>query len=351
MIKVLVVDDSFFMRKLISNMLNSDPDIEVVGTARDGEDALEKLKVSKPDVITLDLVMPGIGGLSTLKRIVREHPTPVVMLSAYTKKDAAVTVECFHAGAVGFVVKPSGEVSVDIGKMKDELVGEIKTASKISIQKVKSIIARKRIKRLLEPNVPPLAENKVVVIGSSTGGPPTLDLILSELPSNLPMAVLIVQHMPRMFTKSLAKRLDGTSELEVKEAEEGDVVEAGKAYVCPGDFHMILRKENVKGKPALVIGLSKAPPAHGLRPSIDVTMKSVAEACGGNAVGIILTGMGDDGTEGMRAIKEAGGKTIVQDEATSLIFGMPKSVIEKGYADCVLPVFQISPTLARLWRD
>ena len=345
-IKVLVVDDSFFMRKLISDILNSDPDIEVIGTAANGEEALEKVKVSKPDVITLDIVMPGIGGLETLKRIMSDCPTPVVMLSAYTKSDAKATIECLDAGATAFVLKPSGEISVDIEKIKYELIEEVKKASKAGVHKFKSIAARKRIKKFLKPGA--VVKEKVIVIGSSTGGPPVLELILSELPSNLPAAVLIIQHMPELFTKYLAEHLDTVSKLEVKEAREGDVIEAGKAYVAPGDFHMIVKKKEMEGDVKTVISLNKSPLVHNLRPSIDVTMKSVAGVYGENAVGIILTGMGNDGIEGMEAIKSRHGKTIAQDEATSLIFGMPKKVIESGYADYIIPAFNISQEIIQL---
>ena len=345
-VRVLVVDDSFFMRTLVSDMLNSDPDIKVVGVSKDGNDALEKLKTLRPDVITLDYLMPGLSGLRTLKRIMREHPTPVIMLSAYTKEGTAATIECLEAGAVDFVLKPSGAVSVDIEKVKDKLTEKIKRASKVNIRKIKSILARKRVKQFLAPGV--VVKEKVFVIGSSTGGPSVLELILSELPSNFPAAILIVQHMPAKFTKSLAERLNRVSEIMVKEAEEGDVVEPGKAYVAPGDFHMTAKRIVTEGVARAIISLNQGPMVHGLRPSVDVTMKSVADVYGENVVGIILTGMGKDGAEGMRAIKRRNGKTIVQDEATSLIFGMPREVIEKGDADHVLPVFEISQGIIQL---
>ena len=341
-----MVDDSFFMRTLISDMLNSDPDVEVVGVARDGNDALEKLKTLRPDVITLDFLMPGLSGLPTLKRIMSEYPTPVVMLSAYTEEDAATTLQCLDAGAVGFVLKPSGAISVDIEKVRDKIVDEIKKASKVDVRKIRSILARKRVKQFLVPGV--VIKEKVIVIGSSTGGPAVLELILSELPSNFPAAILIVQHMPAKFTKSLAERLDHMSEIAVKEAEEGDMIEPGKAYVAPGDFHMTVEKRVIEGEARAVICLNRDPLVHGLRPSVDVTMKSVAEVYGENAVGIILSGMGEDGAKGMRAIKRKKGKTIAQDEATSLIFGMPKRVIERGDADQVLPVFEISQGIIQL---
>ena len=345
MIEVLVVDDSFFMRTLISDMLNSDREIEVARVARDGNDALGKLEALKPDVVTLDFLMPGLSGLDTLKRIMREQPTPVVMLSAFTEQGADVTIECLEAGAVGFVLKPSGAVSYDIEKVKDKLIEEIKKASRVNIQKVKSLLVRKRVRQFIVPGV---VEEKVVVIGASTGGPPVLERILSELPSNFPAAILIVQHMPAKFTKSLAERLDRMSEIAVKEAEEGDIVEPGRAYVAPGDFHMAVKKKRVQSKVKIIINLNQDPFVHGLRPSVDVTMKSVADVYGENAVGIILTGMGEDGAEGMRAIKRRKGKTIAQDEATSLIFGMPKRVIDDGNADRVLSLFEISQGIIQL---
>lgn len=345
-VRVLVVDDSFFMRTLVSDMLNSDPDIKVVGAAKDGNDALEKLKTLRPDVITLDYLMPGLSGLRTLKRIMRERPTPVIMLSAYTEEGTAATIECLEAGAVDFVLKPSGAVSVDIEKVKDKLTAKIKRASKVNIQKIKSILARKRVKQFLAPGV--VVKEKVFVIGSSTGGPSVLELILSELPSNFPAAILIVQHMPAKFTNSLAERLNRMSEIVVKEAEGGDVIEPGKAYVAPGDFHMTVKRIMTEGATRAIISLNQGPQVHGLRPSVDVTMKSVADVYGENAVGIILTGMGRDGAEGMRAIKRRNGKTIAQDEATSLIYGMPREVIEKGDADYVFPVFEISQGIIQL---
>lgn len=340
-----MVDDSFFMRTLISDMLNSDPNIEIAGVAKDGDDALEKLKSLKPDVVTLDFLMPGLNGLQTLKRIMMEQPTPVVMLSAYTEEEATATIECLEEGAIGFVLKPSGMISFDIEKVKDKLTEEIKKASRINVNKVKAILIRKRVKQLV---VPSLVREKIVVIGASTGGPSVLERILAELPSNFPTAILIVQHMPAMFTKSLAESLDRICEISVREAEEGDVVEPGRAYITPGNFHMTVKKRGILGREKIIISLNQGPYVHSLRPSIDVTMKSVADVYGENAVGIILTGMGEDGAEGMRAIKRGGGKTIAQDEATSLIFGMPREVIENGDADYILPVFEITKRIIQL---
>jgi len=345
-IKVLVVDDSYFMRKVISDVLNDDEEIEVIDSAKNGEEALEKIKTKKPDVITLDYVMPRMSGLATLKKIMDLYPTPVVMLSAYTREGAAVTLDCLKAGAVGFVLKPTGEVSLDIKKIKDEIIREVKIAAKVSIKKIKSLLAQKPVIRKVKPGV--IISEKVVIIGSSTGGPSTLELLLSEFPSNLSAGILIVQHMPPKFTKYLAERLDRSSELNVKEAEEGDIVEAGKAFIAPGGFHMVVEKHEIDGKIKAVIGINKNPPVNDLRPSIDVTMDSVAESYGKNTIGVILTGMGNDGDHGMKTIKKVKGTTIVQDEETSLIFGMPKKVIERGNADFILPISNISKKIIQL---
>ena len=345
-IRTLVVDDSFFMRTLISEMLNSDPEIEVVDTAKDGDTALEKTKTLRPDVVTLDYLMPGTNGLSTIRNIMNTCPTPIVMLSAYTEKGTITTLKCLEEGAVGFVSKPSSEVSVDIEKIKDELIEEVKKASKVNVQKVNSILARERIKLFMEPST--TIQEKVIVMGASTGGPQVLGLILSELPFNLPASVLVVQHMPPDFTGPLAKRFDQMSKILIMEAEDGDVLEVGRVYVAPGDYHMTVKRRAVEGVKKVVICLNKDPLVNGLRPSIDVTMKSVSEVYGENALGILLTGMGEDGVGGMSAIKRAKGKTIAQDEATSVIFGMPKRAIEEGVVDKVLPVFEISREIIRL---
>lgn len=339
-IKTLVVDDSLFMRTLVSDVLNSDPDIEVIGTAKDGPEAIKKILKMKPDVITLDLVMPGWDGLTTLKHVMTECPTPVVILSAHSKKDADVTLKCLNAGAVSFVLKPSGELSLDIEDVKDQLLEEVKAASRVNVGKIKSLIAKKpeRKKRRL------VDVSKIIAIGASTGGPQTLEVILSSLPADFPAPIIVIQHMPtRFFTQSLAERLDDNCELTVKVAENNEIIRAGKVYLAPGGFRMTVKSggmRNERGFMEATICLSEDEPS-GLGPSVDVTMKSVADLYDGNAIGIILTGMGRDGREGMKAIKKSGGRTIVQDES-SLIFGMPRVIIDGGYADEVLPPSEMS---------
>jgi len=335
--RILVVDDSLFMRTLISDMLNSDPEIEVVDTAKDGKEAVSKITKLKPDCVTLDLMMPGWDGLTTLKHIMTECPTPCVILSAHSKEGADITMRCLNAGAVGFVLKPSGELSLNIENVKHQLLEEVKAASKIELKKIKSLTRKKpkRHKRKL------VCVNRVIVIGASTGGLQTLESILPSLPADFPSPIIVVQHLPNMFfTESFAERLNPDCELTVKVAESNEIIQAGKVYLAPGGFHMTLGfLPNREVTPCINEAKDDS-----LTPSIDLAMESAAKVFNENAVGIILSGMGDDGCQGMRAIKESGGKTIVQDES-SLIFGMPKAVIDAGFADEVLPASAIAAAM------
>jgi len=335
-VKVLVVDDSAFMRKAIRQILESDPMIEVVGIARNGEDALEKLEEVNPDVVTLDINMPVMDGLTCLRRIMSIHPLPVVMISSLTQEGAYETFRALELGAVDFIPKLSGTISLDIGRQKDEIIYKVKAAASVKIDRkipFKPLLKKPKpsFKKVERKGV---VSGKAVVIGVSTGGPQTLMKIVPYLPKDLPAAVLIVQHMPPNFTRAFAERLNNASELEIKEAEAGDVVEDGRGYLAPGDYHMTVVKRAL-GKGA-IIRLSKEPSNTLHRPSVDVTMSSVAEVYGENTVGVILTGMGSDGAEAMVKVKEKGGKTIAQDETSSIIFGMPKAAIEKGCVDKVV---------------
>ncbi|MBU1366993.1 MAG: chemotaxis response regulator protein-glutamate methylesterase [Candidatus Omnitrophica bacterium] len=353
MIKVLVIDDSLFMRTLISDMLNSNPEIKVIDTAKDGEEAIKKLSSLKPDCITLDLAMPGWDGLTTLEHIMDEQPTPVIILSAHSRKDADITIKCLERGAVGFVVKPSGELSLDIEAIKHQLLEEVKAASQVR----RSSLAARRSKktkyasrRAYRQAGFTLHASRIVVIGASTGGPQTLEGILYSLPINFPVPVIIVQHMPsRFFTESLAGHLNKITDLEVKVAQNNEVLKPGRVYLAPSGCQLTLksRRSSHESQDTEVVTCLKEVAHDILTPSVDITMKSAAEVYGGNAIGIILSGMGYDGREGMKAIKEAGGKTIAQDES-SLIFGMPKAVIDAGYADKVLPVEAIADAMMEL---
>lgn len=344
-IKVLIVDDSFFMRKLLRELLNSDPDIEVVGEAKDGAAAIGEVVRLKPDVVTMDYNMPKMTGAEATKEILEraEHLPTILMVSAYTREGAEETFESLRAGAVDFIMKPSGELSLDIDKIKSEILGKVKMAAKAQVKKFKRLTPRaareiKKIKR---------GKAKVIVIGASTGGPPVVEDILSELPTNLPAAVLIVQHMPKYFTESFAKRLDKLSALAVKEAERGDAIDNGDALVAPGGFHMRMRQSDNK----IIVQLTEEAPRHGLRPAIDITFESAAEIYGKDAIGIVLTGMGEDGAAGAAAIKNSGGYIIAQDPKTAVVDSMPQAVIEKGLADEVLPPEKIAKRIIELSKQ
>lgn len=346
-IKVLVVDDSFFMRKLISDLLNADPQIEVIATAKNGKTALEIIKERKPDVVTLDYQMPGLDGLATLKKIMQECPVSCVMLSAYVKKGGDLTLECLKNGAVDFVLKPSGPLSLDIKDVKVELLARVKAAAEVNIEAIRLLIKRRPSRILWEVPKVTIPE-RVIVIGASTGGPPVLELILSELPKDIPYGILIVQHMPLRFTKLFADRLDKITQIKVKEAENGDTVKAGIALVAPGNQNMVVEKREIGGITRVIINLhKKSLTPQVAAPSIDTLMQSVAQVYGPNAVGVILTGMGEDGVRGATAIKKKGGTILVQDKATSIVFGMPRRAIEEGIVDKVLPISLMSREILR----
>ena len=339
-IRVLVVDDSLFMRTLISDLLNADPDVSVIGTAQSGVEALKQLPKLKPDVITLDLAMPGVDGLTTLERLMAEHPTPVIILSAHSKEDAAVTLQGLHVGAVGYVLKPSGELSLDIHTVRTQLLEAVKAAATVNVKALKALAAKppRRPRRRIS------GVRRLLVIGASTGGPQTLEAILPLLPADFPAPILVVQHAPsRWFTETLAQRLHQQCALPVKVAEEAEAIRAGTVYLAPSGSRMTLRREQTT---EAVIELQPEE-SQELSPSIDLTMQSVAQVYQDAAVGIVLSGMGHDGVKGMKAIKDAGGRTIVQD-ASALIFGMPKAVIDHGLADQVLPASEIADAMVEI---
>jgi two-component system chemotaxis response regulator CheB len=336
-VRALVVDDSAFMRRVIGDILNSDPAVEVVGFAGDGVEALKKVDVLHPDVVTLDVEMPRLNGLGALSRIMMRSPTPVVMLSAYTDRGRRETIEALELGAVDFIAKPSGEISPHLEALKEEILEKVKLAAATRVGRLTEIISR---------NPPKIAEkevsmmSKIVVIGASTGGPKAVLEILSKLPPNLPACFLVVQHMPSGFTASFARRLNSKSSLRVMEAEKGAPLRQGVAYVAPGDYHMLVNGQSLD----VVKGLR----LHGVRPAIDFTMESAALRYRERTIGVLLTGMGIDGAAGMRAIKERGGITLAQDKETSLVFGMPKAAIKLGCIDEVIPLNKMPGRLTRL---
>ncbi len=341
MIKVLVVDDSSFMRKVISQMLEENKEIEVIGTAKDGNEALKKLRELKPDVITLDVEMPRLNGLQTLGYIMSEAPTPVIMVSAYTPKGAEITLQALEYGAVDFVCKPSGEISIDIKKIQGELLDKIKTAKMVDPSKLVFItpanIEKKKYEKKHE-----IEQDIMVVIAASTGGPKALSDIVPRIPRDIPASFLIVQHMSPGFTKTLADRLNDQSIITVKEAAQDDVIKTGMAYLAPGNYHMEI-KEN--GNNMYSIDLNQKPFRSGVRPSADMTFFSVAENFKGRIIGVVLTGMGKDGAAGLEKVKEKNGIIIAQDKETSVIYGMPKAAVDKGIVDVVVSVDKVTEAI------
>lgn len=370
---MLVVDDSAFTRKVVSDMLGSDPDITVVDIARDGRAAVEKARALRPDVITMDVEMPVMDGLAALRAIMSERPVPVVMLSALTQEGAAVTIQALELGAVDFVAKPSHSMTVGLGEIRDQLVAKVKLAARAKVRapgvarpggargaKVggdalpgggghgrtipSETVLLSRLAGGESRKAGPIKESDIaVVIGSSTGGPSALNQVLPALPGDIRAAILVVQHMPPGFTRSLAARLDEASAIAVKEAEAGDRLADAVALVAPGGHHM-----SVIGDGEVV--LTTDPPRNGVRPSVDTTMESAARVYGDRLVGVVLTGMGRDGAAGMAAIKAAGGRTIAEHESTCVIYGMPRAVIEQGLADVVVPVHEVAGAIVELVR-
>lgn len=345
-IRVLIADDSALMRKKLSDILSSDPEIEVIDTAKNGHDAVEKVKHYKPDVITLDIEMPDVDGLTALGYIMTEMPTPVIIVSAYALYGGKNAIKALELGAVDIISKPSGEISLDINKVGADLIAKIKTAAKVDVRKIKEIF-NKKIYRPKEIKTLPHSFKKVVAIGSSTGGPSALAEVMPYFPAEIPATFLIVQHMPPEFTRSMAERLNWQSKLKIKEAQNGDQLYPGQALVAPGDYHMIVEHDElVEG--GAVVRLTKTDKVCSVRPSATVMMNSVAHVFGSNVVGVVLTGMGSDGAEGMQAIKQAGGRTIAQDKDSSVIFGMPKASIDKGVVDVVTPLSHIGIEIIKM---
>jgi two-component system, chemotaxis family, protein-glutamate methylesterase/glutaminase len=323
-VRVLVVDDSALMRKLIPQILQTDSSIQVVGTAMDGNFGLKKIEELKPQVVTLDLEMPGMGGLDMLKEIMGRHRLPVIVVSSHSTEGASVTLKALSLGAFDFVAKPQ-DVSARMPAIAQELISKIKAAAQS-----RSILVRpsfspapRRVKLSPEPKNAP---TRIVAIGISTGGPHALQYVLPQLPADFPGAILIVQHMPEGFTDMFARRLDDTCAIRVKEAQSGDVLQAGRALVAPGNRHLKVKRLPLGD----VAVLADEPRVNGHRPSADVLFRSVSEEFGSQAIAVLMTGMGDDGAEGLGTIKAAGGLTIAQSEESCVVYGMPKAAIERG---------------------
>jgi two-component system chemotaxis response regulator CheB len=337
-IRVLVVDDSAFMRYAISRQLSADPGIQVVDTASNGAEAVEKVTTLSPDVVTLDVEMPVVDGLEALRLIMLHRPTPVVMLSSLTREGAEVTVRALELGAVDFITKPGNGSAMGIVSLGAELVEKVKVAAHSRPRRGTIVGSSDAARRGLRPT--PAAATSVVAIGASTGGPRALYEVIPRLPASLPCAVIVVQHMPAGFTGALARRLDEASSMEVSEAVEGEPIRQGKVYVAPGGRHLVVRSGRIR--------LEGGPKVHGVRPSVDVALISLAAEFGPKVVAAILTGMGSDGAAGSKAVRAAGGKVIAEDESTCTVFGMPRSVIEAGAADEILPINRIGDRIAQL---
>jgi len=353
-IRVLVVDDSSFMRKVIGDILGSDPRIEVVGTARDGEDALRRISELSPAVVTLDVEMPRKDGLATLEEIMRTRPIPVIMVSSLTQEGAQTTLRALSAGAVDFVAKPSGHVSLNMKDVGADLIAKVLAASTARIPTPRpsrgAMGAQPEQRRPVESFSSRFRKGRpeLVAIASSTGGPRALQQVLSALPGDFPVPIVIVQHMPKDFTLSFAKRLDSMSELDVVEGEEGIELRKGLAVVAPGGYHMVTRRRP-QGK--LVCALSDAPPQLSVKPSANILFKSVAEEVGGGVVGVILTGMGRDGAEGAQALKNRGARIIAESQETCVVYGMPKAAVEIGVVDELLPLYSIPEAMIRSVKE
>lgn len=343
MIKVLVVDDSLLVRKALARALSTDSDIEVVGTAVDPYDAREKIKLLNPDVLTLDVSMPRMDGITFLKNLMRLRPMPVVMVSSYTADGAQETLDALELGAFDYVTKPSGS-RVDIDQYKAEVLQKVKAAARANM----SSLSRTRTQAeeginsavgglsMRDPLERAKVKSKMIAIGASTGGTEALKDVMRLMPAECP-PIVISQHIPESFSAPFAKRLNESSAVTVKQAEDGDLILPGHAYLAPGDDHLLIVREGANMR----CRLSKSPPVNRHRPSVDVMFDSVVQAIGKNAVGVLLTGMGNDGAKGLLNLKDVGAMTIAQDEKSSVVWGMPGEAVKLGAAQKIEPLTRI----------
>jgi two-component system, chemotaxis family, protein-glutamate methylesterase/glutaminase len=341
-IRVIVIDDSAFMRKMITDILESDNRIQVIATARNGEDGIKKLKMLSPDVVTLDVEMPIMDGLTALSIIMKEQPTPVVMLSSLTKEGTKNTLQAITTGAVDFIQKPSGSISLDIATIKQEIINKVVAASQVDVSR--------NAEHVETPS--PVAKSKqrhsksIVLIGSSTGGPRALQRVILDLPKDFTQPVLIVQHMPAGFTKSLAERLNNLSHLHIKEATHGEIIADKTVYIAPGNFHMKLRKVGT----ATAIELTQEEERFGHRPSVDVLLESAAEIEKVNKIVVILTGMGSDGSRGIITLKQKDPEIVVlsESEDSAIIYGMPKAAVKTNAVNHIIHLNQMGEMIHAL---
>jgi two-component system chemotaxis response regulator CheB len=344
MIKVLIVDDSAFMRNTLSSMISSDPEIQVAGIARDGKEAVEKVASLKPDIVTLDVEMPRMDGIEALKHIMEKTPVPVLMVSSLTTDGAKATLDALDIGAVDFIPKNLSDLSINIVKIKEVLIDKIKKIGKKGlVRNFRKTVSRPPLKMPVQTQTQAQysAHRKVniVAIGSSTGGPKALQNIITRIPKDFPVPILISQHMPPSFTGPFSERLNQLSQIEVKEAEHEEPISKGVVYVAPGKGHMSIERKKMT---QTVISINEEKGEYIYRPSVDVLMLSVVQNFSGHVLGVILTGLGNDGAKGMKEIKNKGGRTIAESEQTCVVYGMPRAVVEAGTADKVVPLDEIA---------
>jgi two-component system, chemotaxis family, protein-glutamate methylesterase/glutaminase len=354
-ITVLVVDDSTYIRQVLISYLSTDPEIRVVGSARDGLEALAAVAQLQPDVVTLDVEMPRMDGLTALQSIMADSPRPVIMLSSLTQAGASTTIRALMRGAVDFVAKPTANTKAAV--VFGELAAKIKDAAQSRLRRGVAGTPARPPRPIAAPApassaprrektapTPLSRSDRILVIGASTGGPRALGEVVAALPADLAAAVVIVQHMPAGFTHSLAQRLNEDSALTVREAISGDHLKRGLALVAPGDWHLTLERG---GR----VALNQGPRRNQVRPSVDVAMESAAQVYSQQVVGVVLTGMGSDGRDGAREIKAAGGRMVAEDETTAVVYGMPRSVVDAGLADRVAPLGEIAGIIGEMVRQ
>jgi two-component system, chemotaxis family, protein-glutamate methylesterase/glutaminase len=344
-IRVLIVDDSAVVRKVFSNELSRERGIKVIGTAPDPYVARDKIVKLKPDVVTLDIEMPRMDGITFLKKLMKYYPLPVIIVSSLTPKGGKMALEALGSGALEVISKPSAAYSV--GDMSVQLADKIRAVARVNVsERMKSMNTSEKVKPVTLSRALTASTNKLIAIGASTGGTEAIKTVLTAMPPNSP-GILIVQHMPANFTTSFAERLDSLSQITVKEANDGDSIVNGQALLAPGNFHMLLKRSGAR----YYVQVKKGPLVHHQRPAADVLFRSVANYAGANAVGIILTGMGSDGAAGLLEMKQAGARTVAQDEKSCVVFGMPKEAIKLGAADKVVSLGDVTRTALKMIED
>lgn len=343
-VRVLIVDDSAFARRTLTKILEKDPRVEVVGTAWDGKEAIEKITRLKPDVVTMDLNMPHMTGMEALDIIMREMPLPVIVVSSMNREIIEETLEALEHGAVDFIIKPTDLASDKLFQIQTQLINKVLMIASLKGTQIHTKAWRPEVSK--QPGIPKAApfisETRridCVAIGVSTGGPTALYQIIPNLPKDFPAGIVIIQHMPPGFTKPLADRMNKNSNIEVKEAENGDKITPGVALVAPGGLHLFVERQNIRHA---IVRLDAEPSDYIHIPSIDITFSTIAETYRERSLGIILTGMGKDGVEGLQLIKSYGGKSIAEDESTCVVFGMPEVAIRRGIVDRIAPVYEIA---------